>query len=417
MDCLLRGNSLSFSIDEILYDAEKNIFPVRIIPEINSPYFLPFHLRLINVRPELVSENFLQKYSHYGFEINSIDDFRSNSVIQGGYYQIDRTSVPSDIWNNLFKEDTIIERDNDIFAKTNKESPYIEAKIFPKNDILKISDENILNSNNPDVLKSLFLYCFNVGQGDSFLLITPNGSSYLIDTNIYRLDYFVNNIQQILRQHSLDDKHIKGLIITHKHLDHLRGASQLLDSQKLKFENFLINMDYEHPTKAVSDLYNSVKKNIPNWFNVNGKGSIVEGNTKIYINNPDKDTLNSQVAPDINDSSICLYVSYGNTMMYLTGDASYSVILDKFAQHANSNKESILKVSHHGSLTGTNYGVLKLTNPYYAFISAGYNKRFNHPDKEILTLLQNHPICQMTVSKYEKRTVSYESTGCKIIKR
>jgi len=411
MDCLLRGDSLSFSIDEILYDTKKKLFSVRIIPDINSPYFLPFHLRSINVSPELVSEGFLRKYSDYGFEFNLADDFRKNSVIQGGYYQLDKASISPKIWDNLFKEDTIINRENDIFDISKTESPYIEENISTKDDILKISDDTILSSKTTcSDLKGLFLYCFNVGQGDSFLLITPNGSSYLIDTNIYKLDPFVDKIQEILKGHSLNDQYLKGLIITHKHIDHIRGASPLLDSQRLKFENFLINMDYKHPTKVVGDLYNSAKKYIPTWINVNGKGLIIEGNVKIYINNPDVDTFDSQYAHDINDSSICLYVPYGNTAMYLTGDASYSVILNKFAQNTNLNKESFLKVSHHGSLTGTNYNVLNLTKPLYAFISAGNNKRFKHPDNKILTLLHNHLGSKVTVSKKVKCTVLYTLT-------
>jgi len=418
MDSLLRGKCLKFSIDEILYDAEKNLFSVRIIPDINSPYFLPFHLRLINVFPELFSESFLRKYLDYGFKFNLPDDFR-NSVIQGGYYQLDKDSIPQDLWNNLFKEDTIINTKNDIFTKAKMESPYIEENISTKDDILKISDDTILSSKTTcSDLKGLFLYCFNVGQGDSFLLITPNGSSYLIDTNICKLDPFVGHIQQILREHSLDDQYLKGLIITHKHIDHIRGASPLLNSQRLRFENFLINMDYKHTTKAVDDLRKSAEEHIPYRYNVNGKGSIVEGNVKIYINNPDIDTFDSQHAPDINDSSICLYIPYGNTAMYLTGDASHKITLRKFAQHTNNNldKKSVLKVSHHGSLTGTNYNVLNLTKPLYAFISAGNNKRFKHPDNKILTLLQNHLGLNTTVSKKVKCTVLYKSTGNNILK-
>jgi len=419
MDSLLRGKSLKFSIDEISYNAERNLFSVRIIPDIKSRLFLPFHLRFINVSPELVSEGILQRNSkYYEFKFSSADDSHRDSVIQGGYYQLDKSSISLEIWDNLFKEETVIDKENDIFFKAKKNPPsYIEENIFQEDGISKISPNTILPSKNPDIdIDGLFLYCFNVGQGDSFLLITPNGSSYLIDTNIYELDSFVDKIQTILKSHSLDEQHLKGLIITHKHIDHIRGASQLLDSQKLKFENFLINMDYKHQTKAVNDLNQSAMQYIPNKVNINGKGSIIEGKVKIYINNPDIDTVNSQVAPDINDSSICLYIPYGNTMMYLTGDAGYLVINKKFAQHTNNqDKQSFLKVSHHGSETGTDDDVLNLTKPTHAFISAGNNKRYNHPDDKTISLLESHirnkkRIC---VSKDENRTVLflYKSTG------
>jgi len=105
MDSLLRGKSLNFSIDEISYNAERNLFSVRIIPDIKSRYFLPFHLRFINVSPELVSEGILQRYSNYGFKFDLTDNSHRNSVIQGGYYKLDKdkldkASISSKIWDN-----------------------------------------------------------------------------------------------------------------------------------------------------------------------------------------------------------------------------------------------------------------------------------------------------------------------------
>lgn len=420
MDLLLRGNSLSFSIDKISYNMDKELFSLRIIPDINSFNYLPFHLRTINVAPELVSKEFLQALSRYGYKLNSIDGPMSNSVVQGGYYQINREYVPKDIWDNLFKEETIIKRDNDIFAGAIKQSPYLESQISVDNIYSIGEGQSFLSSNESDRLKGLFLYCFNVGQGDSFLLITPNGSTYLIDTNIYsfRFNIFINKVKQVLQKHNLDERNLKALVITHKHIDHLRGASLLLDSRELEFENFLINMDYLHPTKAVHGLYISARNNIPQWINVNGRGVINEGNATIFINNPDVNTSNSINAPDINDSSIGFCVSYGDNVMYLTGDAHHSIIFDKFRRNTNTTKkECVLKVSHHGSVTGTDSNVLGLTNPSHAFISAGYNKKFKHPDSQTLSLLHSRiGNSKVSVSKIEKRTVIYVATGSNITK-
>ena len=50
-----------------------------------------------------------------------------------------------------------------------------------------------------------------------------------------------------------------------------------------------------------------------------------------------------------------------------------------------------------------------------AFISAGNNKRLNHPHTDIINLLENKKI-NITISKKERRTVCYKSDGYRITK-
>ena len=61
MDILLRNKKkfFCFSIDEIcLKNIMKKLFSIRIIPDINSQYFPPHHLRMVNIRMELLTKNF-----------------------------------------------------------------------------------------------------------------------------------------------------------------------------------------------------------------------------------------------------------------------------------------------------------------------------------------------------------------------
>ena len=77
--------------------------------------------------------------------------------------------------------------------------------------------------------------------------------------------------------------------------------------------------------------------------------------------------------------------------------------------------KSLIKISHHGSDTGTNDELLDNIIPQYAFISAGNNKRLNHPHTDIINLLENKKI-NITISKKERRTVCYKSDGYRITK-
>ena len=307
-------------------------------------------------------------------------------MVQGAYYKI-----PRDIATNLFKG-KVLTLDNDIFNDFGpQKSPLKEIEL---NNDKFISYEEMYYYK--DRSNNMYLYCFNVGQGDTFLLIPSSGNPYIVDTNFYskeKADDFISCVKAIMTKHNISDKKIKGLIITHKHIDHIRGAAYFIENCGMPIENFFINTDYDHNTKPVNELLTIANKYIPKWVNVNKPGVIIEGMTHICIKNPDDDTRNKIVAPDINDSSICLCIKYKNNCIYMTGDSGVDVIKHKYGCHNNmqvGTNDSLLKVSHHGSRTGTNNGVIRLLNPTYSFIPVGYSKRYNHPHDNVMGILYAH---------------------------
>lgn len=386
---LLRGGSFQFSIDEIyLSDLENEIFTADIIPDFNAEYFPPNLLGSFNFRKELLEKDMyfsiMRKYDPGIFDRNQGVDFRGQ-VIQGGFYRVNKKDLPNGILD--FKETYSIE--NSIFNNTRIESPYrdtVEGKV------IQSFDEGVkgLGQTYKKVLENLYLYCFNVGQGDCLLVITPTGSVYIIDTNYYSqksVDNFIKNVKDILISHGLPSTKIKALIITHKHIDHIRGANVMLNKSELDIEYFLINHDYKHDLKSVKMLLEAAKS-IPNWVNINKQGFFMDGEVKFNIVNPDYDTSSKFEAPDINDSSISIQISYGNDIIFLTGDTGHEYLYHKYIPRER-NGDTILKVSHYGSRTGTNEEVLSRINPKYAFISAGNSKKYKHPHKEVVDILQN----------------------------
>ena len=418
-DYLLKRETLSFSIDEIYpvaLDREfgEEVFGLRVIPDMNSKYFPPFHLRNIRVRPELLQQAFYESAIRNNNLNRGATNLKfSGSVIQGGYYSIPTRDLP----DNVFKEKTILNSESDVFKEHLKESPY-------KNDL---RGENIINAENDEELnlvltnpigveqEALYIYCFNVGQGDSFLIITPNSNSYLVDLNLYGTQEqtaFISRLQDILSGHNMPIDRLTALIITHKHLDHIRGADNFLTSGEFTIDNFMINLDYSHNTQAAGRLMNAAK-NMPTWVNMNRKGMILDGHVNLCIKNPDSVTSNHYGAPDINDSSICLCIRYGSNLAYMTGDASFNITNNQYMCDRLSDRENFLKVSHHGSRTGTDSKTVRLLNPSHAFISCGESANFKHPHKETTTLLL--PLPDLKISKKLGRTVRYTMTGSRII--
>ena len=183
----------------------------------------------------------------------------------------------------------------------------------------------------------------DVGQGDATLISNLNykilidtGSAYnyhklkktLYEEGVYTLDY---------------------LLISHNDEDHCGNVDNLMRDFKIK--------------KIVYDKYDIAYKDL--YFNCLDVG--------IFDND--------------NDNSVVYYLDINDYSFLFTGDISKNVerlIVNRYA----IDKVNCLKVSHHGSATGTSsYFVGKLL-PDYAIIST--NGKYNHPHKETLDTLNSY---------------------------
>ena len=392
-----------FSVEEIYpFNINDEEFGITIIPDSKSNYFPPFHTRVVRVSPELLSMHFYSAIREKNTGLPSVDEINfTGKVIQGGYYKVTGKKLPTKVVTSEMPESEIF--------NNRMVSPYSEEKSDSVNDL------NILSNPGKETTSNLYIYCFNVGQGDSFLLIFPNGSVYIIDTNIYgpAAKVYVDTVKGILKDHGLPVDKIKAMIFTHKHLDHIRGAARLIN--ELAAEYFVINLDYPHPTKPVADMLHMARKKIPLWINCNKEATIFEGTTKICVRNPDDDTSCQIKAPDINDSSICLCIHHENNRVYLTGDAGYSVLNRKYVcgnMVLRNINENLLKIAHHGSDSGTNVQVLGNLKPSHCFISAGQSSKYNHPSPQVMNLLKSYAKApEILVSRALKRNIRYKITG------
>lgn len=429
MDFLLRREELKLFVDEIspLHN-QTNIFAVKVIPKINYENFSPvhFHVRYINVTSDLLEAKFYHAIVEKDIRKEEfIDQDFQGSVMQGGYYNINTKKV-GPFLSELFQINTLVTGRKvlpdyegqytlikDIFSGNREPSPY-KKEVYLKPEITPAGKAiNILNDTaKVQQVDALYIYCLYVGQGDSSLVIFPNGNAYLIDTNYYNGSYhnikeYKQQIECILNFHGLLYNHLKALIITHKHIDHLRGAANILDEFTVDF--LIMNFDYEHETNAVVWFLKSAKK-IRTWINLNQPVTYREGNCTVKFINPDAMTNTRGVAPDINDSSLVTCLEYGDDKVYLTGDAGFPTLERKL--FGLSSLHNLLKVSHHGSTTGTSKKLLDDIKPKQAFISAGYNKRYCHPDSKVVDMLrQKTGRAKTIISKEIKRPCKYTVSG------
>lgn len=183
----------------------------------------------------------------------------------------------------------------------------------------------------------------DVGQGDATLISNLNykilidtGSAFnyhklkktLYEEGVYTLDY---------------------LLISHNDEDHCGNVDNLMRDFKIK--------------KIVYDKYDIAYKDL--YFNCLDVG--------IFDND--------------NDNSVVYYLDINDYSFLFTGDISKNVerlIVNRYVL----DKVNCLKVSHHGSATGTSSYFVGKILPDYAIIST--NGKYNHPHKETLDTLNSY---------------------------
>ena len=92
-----------------------------------------------------------------------------------------------------------------------------------------------------------------------------------------------------------------------------------------------------------------------------------------------------------NDNSNVIYTELDGYKFMFMGDASINTekeILNTY----NLSDIDVLKVGHHGSRTSSSEEFINRINPKYSIISVGKNNRYSHPNKEVLSILENSKI-------------------------
>lgn len=225
------------------------------------------------------------------------------------------------------------------------------------------------------------LYMIDVGQGDSFLLVSKN-KAMLIDTGgvmeysskewekrnkTNRGRYIVTFLYQ------LGIEKLDYLLLTHGDYDHCGEALNIM--KEIEVENVLFN------SNDLNSLEQKINNESNNSYRLIEETSFSLGNFNFLVINNTFD--------DENDGSTVLYTTiYDNKILFM-GDAtikSENYILDNY----NIKDITILKVGHHGSRTSSSEEFIKTINPTYALISVGIDNRFNHPHKEVIERLANN---------------------------
>jgi competence protein ComEC len=220
---------------------------------------------------------------------------------------------------------------------------------------------------------------FDVGQGDSILIQTPNGKTMLIDAGPGSASDKVYSALKSLNINSID-----VLVATHPHEDHIGGMTNIVNNLK-------IGMMYMPKSITTTKTYESLLNAISNKglkVNTAKAGVVIDIDSALSVTML---TPNSANYTDINDYSAVIKITYKNNSFLLVGDASNNSESEMLS-NGSSLKADVLKVGHHGSATSSSDSFLSAVNPKYAIISVGAGNSYGHPTAATLGRLSSHNI-------------------------
>ena len=217
------------------------------------------------------------------------------------------------------------------------------------------------------------VHFIDVGQGDSALIQTPQGS-VLIDGGD---NHMGGRVADYLRRAGISE--LTYVIATHPHADHIGGLIEVLNQFPV---GTLIMPPVAHTTLTFERFLEAIEdNNVPLRKPVAGSSFSV-GDARFTIIGP-----NSTGHSNLNDYSVSLRMTFGATAFIFTGDAYAAAEFEMIAAGHNLSAD-VLHVGHHGSTTSTAPEFLAAVNPHIAVINVGAGNSYGHPHNTVMSRLR-----------------------------
>ena len=215
----------------------------------------------------------------------------------------------------------------------------------------------------------------DVGQGEAILIALPE-KTMLIDAGPTGS---APKIEQVLQELGRDK--IDYLVATHPDEDHIGGMADVISSTQI---GTIYAPNKTNNTATYRKFLTAIQNNNLQ-ITLAEAGTIIDqtDSYKLEILWPKKDAN----FPETNDYSIIIKLTVGNKTFLFTGDAPTNAILNSNPGHID-----VLKLSHHGSRTGTTEVLIHKLSPTYAVLSYAVDNSYGHPMQSVLNALHKHSV-------------------------
>jgi competence protein ComEC len=240
----------------------------------------------------------------------------------------------------------------------------------------------------------LEMTAIDVGQGDSILVVFPDGKTMLMDGGGIpgfgggerpKIDTGEDVVAPYLWQRSF--RSIDVVALSHAHEDHIGGLPAIVD-------------DFHPKELWTGSTPDAATPGTASWRNLRVKAEkagvkivpmvagrrFAFGGAQIEILAPMGDYIPSD-EPKNNDSLV-MRIRYGSRTFLLCGDAERPIERRMLADDEIPHTD-VLKVGHHGSHTSSTAEFLDAASPEFAIISAGYANSYGHPNRDVIDRLKD----------------------------
>lgn len=232
-----------------------------------------------------------------------------------------------------------------------------------------------------DTLEVTFL---DVGQGDSILIVTPEGNTLLIDGGGSRDSDFIGENVLVPYLNSRGIGQIDMVIASHPDIDHIGGLKSVFNK---------CSVDYLLTADCFSD---TMQKELEGWaekadadiiYTCQGKKYLLEPDLYLFVYSPPAGRMYGE--EDSNNGSIVCKLSYHDIDFLFTGDIEKEGLRQIIAPSLASE---VLKIPHHGSGNCYDKEFYESVAPQAVVISVGANNSFGHPAAKVVEYWQEKKI-------------------------
>jgi competence protein ComEC len=219
----------------------------------------------------------------------------------------------------------------------------------------------------------------DVGQGSSALVRMPTGETMLVDGGGVPHDTYDvgrNVLAPFLWHEGI--RRLDYVVVSHDHPDHGMGLRFIL--AHFDVGSFWTSGIIEKNSKAslcgLDEIASKRKIGIRSFPDLFSDAQI--GRVRIRLLHPTPDFLEHALPKDLNDSSLAIEISWGETRLILPGDIGRKIELS-IIPALGGQMQTLLVAAHHGSKNSNSDEFLDALRPVAVAFSCGYDNQFGLP--------------------------------------